>query len=92
VESIKNLDSASRVAAADTIERHLTVAQVTTKYLGEREEVVFSKVVLSVLTLGAILTYVRRNVFRPGGMCPIPGWKDVCNYRVGVRADTWSAT
>lgn len=81
VESIKNLDSASRVAAADTIERHLTVAQVTTKYLGEREEVVFSKVVLSVLTLGAILTYVRRNVFKPGGMCPIPGWKDVCSYR-----------
>ena len=86
VEGIKSLDWASRVAAADTVERHLTVTQIATKSVGEREEEVFSKVVLSVLTLGAILTYVRRNVFRPGGMCPVPGWKGVCDYRSWAKS------
>ena len=86
VEGIKNLDWPSRTVAADTVDKIVTVAHVTTNYLGEQEEVTFSKVVLSVLAIGAILTYVRRNVFKSGGLCPIPGWNEVCPYRQWAKS------
>jgi len=68
-------------SAADGVEHCLRVAQVATNYLGPREEVLFSKVVLGVLILGATLGYARRNVFKPGGSCPVPGWQGHCEYR-----------